>query len=171
MSFYAFKHLRDKRKSNWKGRTNNNYNNKQHQSLFVDQHRQDETQHLESRATPSLRAKNQHHMEIITLKNWRKSKEEEQNAHKQTKKVFTRKKKSILLALNEEGWTKRAKQQPEEQKNASATYSVKNCNQEYFLIYGVHKNTHSRFFMYYNNNKVWKKNKQLNKNGTTLTVR
>lgn len=93
MSFYAFKHLRDKRKSNWKGRTNNNYNNKQHQSLFVDQHRQDETQHLESRAAPSLRAKNQHHMEIITLKNWRKSKEEEQNAHKQTKKVFTRKKK------------------------------------------------------------------------------
>lgn len=73
------------------------------------------------------------------------------------KRFLLEKKISILLALNEEGWTKRAKQQPEEQKNASATYSVKNCNQEYFLIYGVHKNTHSRFFMYYNNNKVWKK--------------
>lgn len=157
MSFYAFKHLRDKRKSNWKGRTNNNYNNKQHQSLFVDQHRQDETQHLESRAAPSLRAKNQHHMEIITLKNWRKAKRKNKTRINKQKRFLLEKKISILLALNEEGWTKRAKQQPEEQKNASATYSVKNCNQEYFLIYGVHKNTHSRFFMYYNNNKVWKK--------------
>ena len=112
---FTHSHLRDKRKSNWKGRTNNNYNNKQHQSLFVDQHRQDETQHLESRAAPSLRAKNQHHMEIITLKNWRKSKEEEQNAHKQTKKVFTRKKKYPSFLH----WTRRAgrNEQSSSQKN------------------------------------------------------
>lgn len=34
----------------------------------------------------------EHHMEIITLKNWRKSKEEEQNAHKQKKRFLLEKK-------------------------------------------------------------------------------
>lgn len=57
----------------------------------------------------------EHHMEIITLKNWRKSKEEEQNAHKQTKKVFTRKKKYPSFLH----WTRRAgrNEQSSSQKN------------------------------------------------------
>lgn len=34
----------------------------------------------------------------------------------------------------------------EKTRNASATHSVKNCNEEYFLIYGVHKKIHTHDF-------------------------
>lgn len=96
-------------------------------------------------------------MEIITLKK-KRSKQTSSKAKRKNKTRINKKKKfllenlSILLAnRNEERAGQKAKRT---NKNASATNSVKNCNKEYFLIYGVHKNTHSRFFMYYNNNKV-----------------
>lgn len=97
--------------------------------------------------------------------------EKEQNAHKNSSKKQTfllwEKKTGRKIIKKHPNPFQQARvletQQSKKTRNASATHSVKNCNEEYFLIYGVHKNTHSRFFMYYNNNKVWKKNQQLNK--------
>lgn len=89
-------------------------------------------------------------MEIITLKkqtNQQKQKRKKKKNKTRIKttvgsKSFYYKKRQKNLQKTSNLFSKRrslGKKQSKKTRNASATYSVKNCNKEYFLIYGVHK--------------------------------